>query len=174
MVNGRQRDPFVIYCSLSPPVHPDTHTIYEDNRRARRALLEHSPDGCTRSRQRGRRRAGKRRWRCQSLAGLSPLPQLCVLREKSSTSPNMRAGGTKGRAPPARISRKMPPRHQMSVECQPLRRLRRSPFIFWAGFSPLADTCALCRGNGSNKCFASVHQGKFCETGPCGGQILEY
>lgn len=61
--SGRQRDPFVIYCSLSPPLHPDTHTIYEDNRRARCALLEHSPDGCTRSRAREERRSGRRRER---------------------------------------------------------------------------------------------------------------
>lgn len=35
-------EPFVIYCTLSSFPHPDTHTIYEDNCKARRAPTEPS------------------------------------------------------------------------------------------------------------------------------------
>lgn len=35
-------EPFVIYCTLSSLPHPDTHTIYEDNCKARRAPTEPS------------------------------------------------------------------------------------------------------------------------------------
>lgn len=43
----------LLFTAHLAPLHPDTHTIYEDNRRARCALLEHSlMDGCeTRGRQ---------------------------------------------------------------------------------------------------------------------------
>lgn len=41
MASGRRRDPLLFTAHLAP-LHPDTHTIYEDNRRARRAPLEHS------------------------------------------------------------------------------------------------------------------------------------
>lgn len=64
---------------------------------------------------------------------------LQVLRRNSKISadaegPNLRAGGTRARALPARMSREMPPRHQMSVECQRLHCLCCSPFIFWVVF----------------------------------------
>lgn len=48
--------------------------------------------------------------------------------------PQHEGGGMRARAPPARMSHKMPPRHQMSVECQRLRCLWCSPFIFWVVF----------------------------------------
>lgn len=40
-MSGWRQDPLLFTAHLAP-LHPDTHTIYEDNRRARRALLEHS------------------------------------------------------------------------------------------------------------------------------------
>lgn len=130
---------FVIYCSLSPPLHPDTHTIYEDNRRARCAPLEHSPDGCTRSREKGSGRGRDDPGRRALPGAVSPLCvwskrcASCVATERFEEKlrgPSVRAGGTRARAPPARMFREMPPRHQMSVECQRLRCLWCSPFIF--------------------------------------------
>lgn len=41
MVSGWRQDSLLFTAHLAP-LHPDTHTIYEDNRRARRALLEQS------------------------------------------------------------------------------------------------------------------------------------
>ncbi len=41
MVSGWLQDPLLFTAHLAP-LHPDTHTIYEDNRRARCAPLEHS------------------------------------------------------------------------------------------------------------------------------------
>lgn len=41
MVSGWRRD-LLLFTAHLAPLHPDTHTIYEDNRRARRAPLEHS------------------------------------------------------------------------------------------------------------------------------------
>lgn len=41
MVSGWRQDPLLFTAHLAP-LHPDTHTIYEDNRQARCAPLEHS------------------------------------------------------------------------------------------------------------------------------------
>ena len=41
MVNGWRQGPLLFTAHLAP-LHPDTHTIYEDNRRTHRAPLEHS------------------------------------------------------------------------------------------------------------------------------------
>lgn len=41
MVSGWRQDPLLFTAHLAP-LHPDTHTIYEDNRRARLAPLKHS------------------------------------------------------------------------------------------------------------------------------------
>lgn len=60
--------PFVIYCSLSPSAPGHTHTIYEDNRRARCARLEHSLMDVHVAR-RGAREGGGRVWKTKIEVG---------------------------------------------------------------------------------------------------------